>query len=102
MIARARGALRSGQPDCQFATFAMVGPSGYAPMQWQSPGDVIVYRGDGLPITRDHVFLLWDYIYRMIDAFGDSEGPAPVLRRFSSRPYFQKFVQSSQTNGTCF
>ena len=44
---------RTPFPDCQFATFAMVGPSGYAPARWQTKvGDRLVFRADGLPLTQ--------------------------------------------------
>jgi hypothetical protein len=92
-------------PDCQFATFAMVEPSsGYAPLQWQrAVGDCIVFRKDGMPMTREHVFVLWDFLNLLLDEFGD-DAPRAVCDKRCTPAAFQRWLvrNERQVSGLSF
>ena len=65
--------------DNKWATMFHIHPvSGFAPMSWQSwVGPVVVYRADGGDLTKDDVSVLWDFVSRLIDRYGD--GPGAVV-----------------------
>jgi hypothetical protein len=107
-LVTATGKYRTGQPNCQFATYAMADPpSGLAPRRWLAPGDCIAFRSDGVPLTRDHIFVLWDYLCRVMDEFGDANcanSASAVFNRRSSRASLQRFLLAEwrQAKGLSF
>ena len=92
--------------DNQFATYLMADPrSGFAPPEWQSNiGGVLLYRADGMPLTQQHAWLLWDWASRLMDAFGYGDSPSAVVARWCTRQAFTKFVSQeiAQVQGAAF
>lgn len=76
--------LRTGATtgDNQLATYLMVSAdSGFAPPPWQARvGPVLLYRADGLPVSKQHVLLLWNYFNVLMDAFGNADGSSGGAR----------------------
>jgi hypothetical protein len=74
--------------DNQIATYINVdADSGFAPLAWQSHvGTVVVARKDKKPLLPHHVEGMWMYCDRILDRFGDGEGPP---RRLYNRQAFE-------------
>ena len=92
--------------DNQFVTYLMADTrSGFAPPEWQGNiGEVLLYRADGMPLTEKHVWLLWDWASRLMDAFGYGDSPSTVVARWCNRQTFTKFVREeiAQVTGAAF
>lgn len=78
-------ASRNERGNNQLATFFIVSTeNGLAPPDWQNGvGEVLLFRSDGLPVTRSHVALLWNWFSELMDRYGqgnDFEAEAREIR----------------------
>jgi hypothetical protein len=84
--------VRPGENN-QWCTFLLIDPStGFAPMQYQSLGEVLLCRKDRMPITPIHVYQLGDFISGILDYYGGDDSPAAIAKRFMNREYFINFL----------
>lgn len=79
-----------GSLDCQIATFLNVEPDdGLALPEWQSGvGTCIVARKDKKPLSQEQLEIVWMYIDRLMEVFGDNPAMAPKMW---SRKLFEHF-----------
>jgi hypothetical protein len=76
--------------DNQIITYININAeSGFAGAQWQSHvGTVVVARADKKPLLPHHLEGVWMYCDRILDKFGEGEGPP---RRLYSRKAFEEW-----------
>ena len=74
----------------------MMSPSGLADVEWQNNvGDCILWRADGMPLTRAHAFVLWDWLCRLMSTeFGSSDDNAKAYDEKVTREAFLSFLLS--------
>eukprot|EP00741_Cyanophora_paradoxa_P012898 tig00020629_g12454.t1 len=79
---------RTKRLDNQITTYLMVElDSGLAPDRWQSNiGDSFVYRTDGVPLTADHVWCLWEYFNALLDEYGYPDAGSAGIRAAADNP----------------
>lgn len=60
--------LNDNKSDNQFATYLLVEPqTGYAPLNFQQKvGTVILFRQDGVPLTKDIVEMIWNFLASLL------------------------------------
>jgi hypothetical protein len=106
--------LGCAEADNQLVTYLMAEPrSGLAGPAWQSGvGDVVMYRADGMPLTKrtclvvararcvltiasGHVWLLWDWACQLMDAYGYGRPPGAVAAEHCTREAFTDFVRDN-------
>ena len=76
--------------DNQIATYLNIdAESGFAEMRWQlHVGTVIVARQDRKPLLVHHLGGVWMFCDRILDLFGNGEGPP---RQLYNRAAFEKW-----------
>lgn len=90
--------LEAGENN-QLSTYLLINPvSGLAPMQFQSLGEVLICRLDRMPITPVHVHQLGDYIFGIIEQFGN-EDDENVHKKFATKASFVRFLTAHVQGG---
>lgn len=72
---------------------------GLAPKKWQGYGTMekigplVFCRTDGVPFTITEFFEVFDFVYSMMDHYGDSEGTI-IRQKFFNATYYAKFQKN--------
>jgi hypothetical protein len=77
--------------DCQIATYLNIDPeTGFASPEWLSHvGTCVVARKDRKPLSVEHLELVWMYMDKILDYFGEED--VTGVRKFYTRKSFEKF-----------